>query len=40
MIENFMMSGAFFKGGKSERDLGGKGATPIPREAEAMTIFD
>jgi hypothetical protein len=40
MMKNFMTSGAFSKGRKLEGDLGRKGAAPIPREVEVMTIFD
>jgi hypothetical protein len=40
MMKFFMMLGAFSKGRKLEGDLGGKGTTPIPGEAEVMTIFD
>jgi hypothetical protein len=40
MMKKFMTSGAFSKGRKLEGDLGRKGAAPIPREVEVMTIFD
>jgi hypothetical protein len=39
MMKNFMMSGAFSRGRKPERDPGRKGMTPIPGKAEVMTIF-
>jgi hypothetical protein len=39
MLKNFITSGAFSKGSKPGGDLGGKGAAPIPGEAEVMTIL-
>jgi hypothetical protein len=39
MMKKFMMSGAPSIGSKLGGDPGGKSATPIPREAEVMTIF-
>jgi hypothetical protein len=40
MIKKLMMLGAFCEGRKPGEDPGRKVATPIPREAEVMTIFD
>jgi hypothetical protein len=40
MMKKFMMSGAFSKDRKLGGDLGGRSTTPVPREAEVMTIFD
>jgi hypothetical protein len=39
MMKKFMTSWAFSKGRKPKADPGRKGATPIPGEAEVMTIF-
>jgi hypothetical protein len=39
MMKFFMTSGAFSKGRKPVGDPSGKDVTPLPGDAEVMTIF-